>query len=230
MTACACAVVVTGACSDPPGPKSPTLDLTYAPSPPVPGERLAVRITGTDLGVVDLFQGTELLARVVNPLDGVVPAEFYIYRARNAEPPRAIALDARGNRIEVAGRPGPIRLPKVGEDGGALVEPTFTKTCRGFTDVTATAPDAGATCGPSGVSVSLTLRNATGDFLDVNGTNFEAGTCSDLGLVRIAPRQDRVVPRVFDNQTLTLRRGDGTLISRLRIAVGEAGPCYLLVE
>ena len=225
-------VLLAGACGDPPGPKTPTLDLTYAPSPPVPGQRLAIRMTGTDLGVVDLFQGSELLARVVNPLDGVVPPELYVYQARNAEPPRAVVYDSQGNRTDVAGRPGGVVVPKAPADGGAEGgEPkTFTRTCRGFADVTANGADAGPTCGPSGLAVALTVRNATAGFLEVSATTFEAGVCKTLSLVRIGAGEDRVVPSIFDNQTVTLERGGGGGVSRFRIAAGEAGPCNLLVE
>ena len=198
----------------------------------MPGERLAIRMTGSNLGVVDLFQGSELLARVVNPLDGVVPADFYVYSAKNAEPPRAVALDAQGNRIEVAGSPGGVVVPKPPADGGTEGGPmtSFTKTCRGFNDVTAVSPDAGAICGPSGALVTLAVRNATGGILDVYGTSFDAGVCKTLPLARLAVGETRAISPVFDNQTLTLQKEDTTLVARLRIAPGEAGPCNLLVE
>ena len=49
-------------------------------------------------------------------------------------------------------------------------------------------------------------------------------------LARLAAGEQRAVASVFDNQTLTFQKEDTTLISRLRIAPGEAGPCNLLVE
>ncbi len=228
-------------CSDPPRAKSPELELGYAPNPPVAGEPLAIRLKGSNLGVVELYQGQALLSRVVNPLEEQVPSDFYVYRAIDATPPRAVAFDPYGNRVEVSGKPsGNVPLPKdagsrdAGGSDASKVDagPTtnYTLTCRGFTETTNVPDDAGPTCGPSGLLVKFALYNRTGDVLDVYSTTFQAGTCGSIGLARMFAGEERAITNLADNQTLLLQRSDGTVLRKLRIAPGETGPCNLLVE
>lgn len=236
------ATVATGlGCSDPPRAKSPELELGYAPNPPVAGERLAIRLTGSNLGVVEIYQGQALLARVVNPLEEQVPSDFYVYRAIDATPPRAVAFDPYGNRVEVAGKPsGTVPPPSdagprdAGASDASKVDSgpttTYTKTCKGFTETTSVPEDAGPVCGPSGLLVKLALYNKTGEILDVYATTFQAGTCGSIGLARMFAGEERSIPNLADNQTLLLQRSDGTVIRKLRVAPGETGPCNLLVE
>lgn len=235
------AALATGlGCSDPPVAKSPELELGYAPSPPVAGEPLAIRMKGSNLGVVEIYQGQALLARVVNPLEGLVPADFYVYRAIDSTPPRAVAFDPYGNRVEVAGKPsggvppptdaGPRDSGTDASKTDAGPTTTYTKTCKGFTDTTTVPDDAGPTCGPSGLSVKLALSNRTGDVLDAYSTIFQAGTCGTLGLARMSSGEERTITNLADNQTLILQRADGTVLRKLRVAPGETGPCNLLVE
>jgi hypothetical protein len=238
----AASVVTLGlGCSDPPRAKAPEFELTYAPNPPVPGERLAVRLSGSNLGVVEIYQGSALLARVVNPLSEQVPADFYVYRALDATPPRAVAFDPYGNRVEVAGRPsGTVPAPSdAGVKDAAVADAskvdagpstTYTKTCRGFTDTTSLPEDAGLPCGPSGLAVQLAVFNKTGEGLDVFATGFQAGVCETIGLARMFVGEERTLTKLVDNQTLTLQKFDGTVIRKLRVAPGETGPCNLLVE
>ena len=228
-------------CSDPPRAEAPEIELAYAPNPPVAGERLAIRLTGSNLGLVEIYQGQALLARVVNPLDQQVPSDFYVYRAIDSTPPRAVAFDPYGNRVEVTGKPsGTVPPPSdagprdAGGSDASKVDSgpttTYTKTCKGFTETTSVPEDAGPTCGPSGLLVKLALYNRTGDVLDVYSTTFQAGTCGSIGLARMFAGEERTITNLADNQTLLLLRSDGTVIRKLRVAPGETGPCNLLVE
>lgn len=239
LFAAGCGVALVVACGSTPAPKEPRLTLRYTPIPPVAGEPLTVKLEGSDVGVVDLYQGGELLGRLVNPLSRDVPAGFFVFTAKNGQAPTAVVFDTDGRRIEFGASsaggvvPGPVDASAI-DTGTPTPPPTTTqeppppiqyvKTCPFLQP----APDAGYQCDTPSSTVTGIFKNPTGNAMRVDYSDF-VGVCSTRSFE--IPANDARSWTFNSNQTIEIT--DKTTLAKLRvyrIPNGASGNCNVEID
>jgi hypothetical protein len=140
-------------------PYTATFTFTANPLPPVPGQLVQFSFDANKVGLVELFQGTELVGVVVNPSEFL--DDIYRFPAKNALTPRAVAYGVNGAVIEVEATRG--FTPPKPVDAGPVDAPTTptvpTESCSNSTEVTPDV-DAGTGCATFGaVLVNVRIHN-----------------------------------------------------------------------
>jgi hypothetical protein len=157
---CAAAAVVVACKAD--KPYTASFTFTANPLPPVPGQIVAYTFDSQYVGLVEIYQGADLVGEVVNPTDDL--DAIYQFVAKSSETPHAIAYGVNGARIEVDATRGAGKAPPVDAGADAVTPPPpppppTPESCPGATAVTPDA-DAGTGCGTYGaLLVPVQIRN-----------------------------------------------------------------------
>lgn len=153
------AVFAIVASCKPEKPYDASFTFTANPLPPVPGRDVQYSFDATYVGLVEIYQGDELVGTVVNPVDEA--DAIHVFPAKSALVPRAKAYGVNGKIIEVEATRG---SSPPGDAGGAsdVVAPPPgppPESCPGAADVTPDL-DAGTACGTfGGTLVPVKIRN-----------------------------------------------------------------------
>jgi hypothetical protein len=153
----------------------PTMTFFAAPLTPEPGKPVDFSFGSTaDVGLVEIFQGDERVATVVNPTVAA-PPEYLRFVARNTSVPRAVGYAVNGVRIESTATvyvppPPPPPLP----DAGA-----FKDDCAAAVTLPASPPGMPA-CGDAKTSfgVDVTIDNTLAGPVLIYNTNFPPDQCT----------------------------------------------------
>lgn len=229
--ALASVVAVVGAFACGAEEKVPTASLRFlaTPLPPVAGEPVACSLEGRGIGLVEIYQGSELVHVAVNPF-GDAPGGFYGFVARSTERPRAVGYAQDGVRIEREAESGFVRKPAPADAGADASPPPSTEpevdACPASEEID---PDAGATCGgPGGLAVQVRVRNLrSGDVL-VRRTRQPPNACERETVARIV--SGTTYPFVAFDQTVLAFEDptNGTTFRQVKLTFG--GSCDLVLR
>lgn len=225
--ALACGVVV--ACGEE-RPYPASFAFTANPLPPAPGQPVQLAFSGENIGLVEVFQGSELVTTIVNP--AVELSEVHVFTARSAAIPRAIAWGVNGARFEVEATRGgqaPQVKPEAGPDG-AVIPP---EACGAAADI-GTAPDAGpAFCAlPGTFLMTLRVVNARATDLWVYRDDARPGAppaCSFPPHAVIAPGGIEIT-NLYENGVLRfVESSTSAIVRQVRVASTDAS-CVIVVK
>lgn len=134
--------------------KPGSVALFATPLPPVAGQPLTLGVTGTNVGPIDVFQGSVRIASFANvELERRVDVRVI---ARSDEPPRAVtmAYDYRVLEVAAAAFPSPPAPPDL--DAGSEPDPGPAESCAGVEDLSANACPAA-----DGRTIAVRVHNAS---------------------------------------------------------------------
>lgn len=222
-SALAVAVITFAACTPETGTDA-HFAFTVAPLPPVAGAPMQLTFSTSHIGLVELYQGSEKLADVVNPRDD--RNDLYVFVAKSAEVPRAVAYGGGGQRFEAVatrGVKGPPPPDASAPDGTVDAAPTFAEDCATATDLTASA-DAGTSCATfGGLLVNVRVVNRRPGGVEVFRDQWSPPTppCSFTPLVNVGSVGVPVPLNLLDNGVLRfVDPTSGQVIRQVRIAQG----------
>lgn len=228
-------LAIAASCGDDPPTKQPVLSLAYRPNPPVAGQPIELEVKGSNLGVVEIYQGADLLTRIVNPPEKDVPAGFFTFIAKSAVPPRGVAYDADGKTVEVTAVPAIGQVVTPVDSGAPIVDsgpivppdpgprPEFTTTCPGFQDL----GDGGLECGPTTTAMTTTFRNERAGELTIWYGITQFNICNARRF-NIDPGEEKA-GTFSDDHYVEIYEGNVRLAG-YRVRKGASAPCFLVVR
>lgn len=211
----------------------PALQISATPLPPTPGQPVSFDLETTDIGTVEIYQGDELVSRVVNPTQDAPPG-FYRFIAKSDAVPRAVGYGLNGAKLDATAKlasgpaPGPVDAGKDAKGPPPVMH--LTEKCPVASPHTSD-PDAGPmdVCGgPGGLLVMLRVENLASYPVDVYRTAQPPNQCSFEGRLRIYPNTiesttlfDRNIVRFIDGES-------GGLLREYEMTTG--GSCDLVFQ
>ena len=223
------------ACSEKEWDEKPgTLELYATPLPPVAGQALTLGVVGTNVGPVDVFQGDQRVASLVN-VDTSNRVDFQVIAVSNAVP-KAVAVAYDFKRLEAQAAPFTTvpRVPDGGlvdagpRDAGAAVDarPTFVEDCPGL--VSLATP---TSCNEETVdTMSVDIRNDRPSGVEMRVYfSRDAGSCEQVSAGSGFPANRQV--------RLSLKRGatvefydiaTSTVFRTVKLPL--QGPCSILLS
>jgi hypothetical protein len=232
------------ACSEKEWDEKPgTLELYAAPLPPVAGQALTLGVLGTNVGPVDVFQGDQRIASLVN-VDTTKRADFQVIAVSSAVP-KAVAVAYDFKRLEAQAAPfttqpsvpdgglvdaGPrdagVRDADAPDVGAVDAAPAFVEDCPGL--VTVADPNA---CAPAAAgNVELTVRNDRPSTVVAYAYSpKDGGTCS---VTTLSPffQSNRTTTTFPAGGAILEFRDNGFLIGFRKIQLPTQGTCKLLLS
>lgn len=212
-------------------PYSASFTFTASPLPPVPGKPVLYSFDASRVGLVEIYQGEELVGTIVNPSETFDP--FYIFPAKSALTPRAIAYGVNGARIEVEATRGTARPPAVDAGSSDATAPTPaepTESCGNTVDVTPDL-DAGTGCATFGgllVNVRIYNQRATDVWVYRDQWSPPTPPCTFQPAGVVQPGKSLDLP-TFDHGVL--RFVDSATSQALRhVVVVQAPTCQFVVK
>jgi hypothetical protein len=203
----------------------PAMTFFASPLPPEPGKPVDMSFgTTVDVGLVEIFQGDELVASVVNPT-APAPPEYLRFVAKSALVPRAVGYAVNGARVESTATvyvppPPPPPLP----DASA-----FKDDCVGSVTLPPSAVGMPA-CGDAklGLGVDVQIDNALQGPLGLYTTNFPPNQCMATSRGAI-PAGTTFTLRSYEGEVIQLVDETSSTTKReLRITKGSA--CQVVVR
>jgi hypothetical protein len=230
------------ACSEKEWDEKPgTLELYAAPLPPVAGQALTLGVLGTNVGPVDVFQGDQRIASLVN-VDTTKRAEFQVIAVSSAVP-TAVAVAYDFKRLEAQAKPfttqpsvpdgglvdaGPrdagVRDAGAPDVGAVDAAPAFVEDCPGLVSVP--SPDVCTPYRPG--NVELIVRNERpSTVVAVALSNVDGGPCRESTLTPDFPANRTVTAYPWSGMVVEFRSA-GSATALRRVQLPAAGTCKLL--
>lgn len=223
-------VAVGSACSEEETPADQHFEFTFKPAQPVAGEPIEFEFDARNVGLVELFQGSELLSVVANPQRFTnTPIGFYRFTAKSSDVPRAVAYAGYGAILRVSGRAVGGGLSPVPTDAGTPDAP-LSESCPGLEDLSF-AEDAGFPCGTVSTGfIRLRIENRRTYPVDAYHTpQPPQDTCAYAALVRVFPGATEQVT-VFGGNIVRLFDGDKNQELRRFRLTQAGGACDLVMR